>query len=199
WLPVVSGWALLAGLSLSLRPLLPVDETRYASVAWEMWNRGDFLVPHLNGVPYSDKPPLLFWLFHLGWRLFGVDEWWPRLVPALCSLANLFLTAALARRLWPDRPRHCWPRHGWPAGSTSRAGPSRSRRSPARCWRWRRSPGSPSATASSPAVPPLRPCSACCWWPLSTPPARRRSGGPTTSLPSLATSPRSSGRGVPSA
>jgi 4-amino-4-deoxy-L-arabinose transferase-like glycosyltransferase len=94
----------LAGLSLALRPPLPIDETRYLSVAWEMWLRGDFLVPHLNGIPYSDKPPLLFWLFHLGWWIFGVNEWWPRLLPSVFSLANLFLVAALARRLWPERP-----------------------------------------------------------------------------------------------
>ncbi|HEV8582751.1 MAG TPA: glycosyltransferase family 39 protein [Thermoanaerobaculia bacterium] len=94
----------MTGFSLTLRPLLPVDETRYVSVAWEMWTRGDFLVPHLNGHPYSDKPPLLFWLFQLGWWAFGVNEWWPRLVPALCSLANLFLVSVLARRLWPERP-----------------------------------------------------------------------------------------------
>jgi 4-amino-4-deoxy-L-arabinose transferase-like glycosyltransferase len=104
WWAVAAAWVLLAGLSLALRPLMPIDETRYVSVAWEMWTRGDFLVPHLNGVPYSEKPPLLFWLIHLGWWIFGIAEWWPRLVPALCSLANLFLTAALARRLWPDRP-----------------------------------------------------------------------------------------------
>jgi 4-amino-4-deoxy-L-arabinose transferase-like glycosyltransferase len=104
WWTVLAAWALLAGLPLALRPMLPVDETRYATVAWEMWSRGDFLVPHLNGLPYSDKPPLLFWLFHLGWWLFGVNEWWPRLVPAVFSLANLFLTAALARGLWPERP-----------------------------------------------------------------------------------------------
>jgi 4-amino-4-deoxy-L-arabinose transferase-like glycosyltransferase len=101
---LVGAWALLVAAALALRPILPIDETRYLSVAWEMWRRGDFLVPRLNGLPYSDKPPLLFWLFHLGWWLFGVDEWWPRLVPSLFSLANLFLAAALARRLWPDRP-----------------------------------------------------------------------------------------------
>ena len=104
WAPVVAGWALLTGMSLALRPLMPVDETRYAAVAWEMWTRGDFLVPHLNALPYSDKPPLLFWLIHFGWWTFGVNEWWPRLVPALFSLLNLGLASALARRLWPDRP-----------------------------------------------------------------------------------------------
>ena len=61
-------WALLWGLpivaTLVYRPVLPIDETRYLSVAWEMWLRGDFLVPHLNGEPYSHKPPLLFWLMN---------------------------------------------------------------------------------------------------------------------------------------
>ena len=97
-------WALLVGVSQALRPILPIDETRYTSVAWEMWVRGDFLVPHLNGLPYSEKPPLLFWLMNVGWWAFGVNEWWPRLVPALFGLVNLFLTGELARRLWPDRP-----------------------------------------------------------------------------------------------
>jgi 4-amino-4-deoxy-L-arabinose transferase-like glycosyltransferase len=104
WFPVLAAWALLAFVPLALRPLLPIDETRYATVAWEMWSRGDFLVPHLNGLPYSDKPPLLFWLIQLGWKIFGVNDLWPRLLPPLFSLVNLCLTAALARRLWPDRP-----------------------------------------------------------------------------------------------
>ena len=102
---LVLAWMVLVGTALALRPIVPVDETRYVSVAWEMWLRGDFLVPHLNGLPYSEKPPLMFWLFHLGWWLFGVNDWWPRLVPALFGLANLGLTSRLARRLWPDRPR----------------------------------------------------------------------------------------------
>jgi 4-amino-4-deoxy-L-arabinose transferase-like glycosyltransferase len=101
---LVAAWALLVGVSQALRPILPIDETRYVSVAWEMWVRGDFLVPHLNGLPYSEKPPLLFWLMHLGWWGLGVNDWWPRLVPSLFALVNLFLARALARRLWPDRP-----------------------------------------------------------------------------------------------
>lgn len=98
-------WAALVGVSLLTRSYVPIDETRYVSVAWEMWLRGDFLVPHLNGEVYSDKPPLLFWLFHLGWALFGVNDLWPRLVSPLFGLGSLFLTARIASRLWPDRPR----------------------------------------------------------------------------------------------
>ena len=63
---LLAGWLLFAVASIWLRPLWPVDETRYASVAWEMWLRGDFLVPYINGEPYSHKPPLLFWLIHAG-------------------------------------------------------------------------------------------------------------------------------------
>jgi 4-amino-4-deoxy-L-arabinose transferase-like glycosyltransferase len=85
-----------------LRPLWPVDETRYASVAWEMWLRGDFLVPHINGEPYSHKPPLLFWLIHAGWLLFGVNDWWPRMVAPLCALAAVPLTLRLGSLLWPE-------------------------------------------------------------------------------------------------
>ncbi len=94
-------WLAVVTAALYSRTLWPVDETRYASVAWEMWLRGDFLVPHLNGATYSHKPPLLFWLIQFGWAVFGVNDWWPRLVPALIGLADLFLCAHLARRLWP--------------------------------------------------------------------------------------------------
>lgn len=80
-------------------PFIPVDETRYVGVAWEMFARGDFLVPHLNGEPYHHKPPLLFWIFHLGWALFGINDWWPRVAGAVISFAGLLLTARLARRL----------------------------------------------------------------------------------------------------
>jgi 4-amino-4-deoxy-L-arabinose transferase-like glycosyltransferase len=95
--------AVLAAVALLVRPLMPIDETRYISVAWEMWLRGDFLVPFKNGAPYSHKPPLLMWLCQMGWSLFGVNEWWPRLVSPLVSVASLFLAARLARRLWPER------------------------------------------------------------------------------------------------
>lgn len=94
----------MTAAALLTRPLLPVDETRYLAVAWEMWQHGDFLVPWLNGQPYSHKPPLLFWLVQAGWALFGVNAWSARLLAPLLALACLWLTARLARALWPDDP-----------------------------------------------------------------------------------------------
>ena len=58
-------WVLVMAAAISTRPPLPVDETRYLAVAWEMWQGGNYLVPHLNFEPYSHKPPLLFWLINI--------------------------------------------------------------------------------------------------------------------------------------
>lgn len=96
-------WGGLIAVNLSTRPLIPVDETRYAAVAWEMWVREDFFVPYLNGDSYSHKPPLLFWLMQLSWLVLGVNDWSLRLIGPLFSLASLFLSRAIARILWPDR------------------------------------------------------------------------------------------------
>lgn len=104
WPGLLALWLLVLVLSLLSHPLLPVDETRYATVAWEMWLRGDFLVPYLNGEPYSHKPPLFFWLIHAGWWLFGVHEWVVRAVAPLLGLLCLLATAQLARMLWPNDP-----------------------------------------------------------------------------------------------
>lgn len=98
----VVGFAGFAIAGVSLRPLLPVDETRYLSVAWEMWQSGDLLVPTLNGELYTHKPPLLFWLINAVWAVIGVSEFAARLVAPAFGVAAILLTARLERRLWPD-------------------------------------------------------------------------------------------------
>jgi len=98
-------WLLLTSVSIIVRPLFPVDETRYVSVAWEMWLNHDYWVPHLNGETYSHKPPLLFWLINLVWAVVGVNETAIRFIGPLFSLAGLYLTGQIARLLWPQRPQ----------------------------------------------------------------------------------------------
>ncbi len=87
-----------------LRPALPIDETRYLSVAWEMHLSGDYFVLTKNGVAYAHKPPLLFWLINAVWSVSGVSEVAARLVGPAFAVLNLPLTFFLARRLYPDRP-----------------------------------------------------------------------------------------------
>jgi 4-amino-4-deoxy-L-arabinose transferase-like glycosyltransferase len=109
WWPAlrIGGGAIGLGLiaviaALATRSAWPSDETRWLAIAWEMWVHGDLLVPRLNGVPVS-VAPLFFWLVQLGWQVFGVVEWWPRLLPALFMFGSLFLAARMARFLWPGQ------------------------------------------------------------------------------------------------
>ncbi len=87
-------------------PLFEPDESRYVQIALEMVQSQDYLVPRLQGEPYLDKPPLLYWATAGSFLLFGVSESSARLVPA-CSatwtvLAVFLLGGRLlgARRAW---------------------------------------------------------------------------------------------------
>lgn len=100
----VAALVLLAVAGVLLRPLAPVDETRYLAVAWEMWLSGDYFVPTRNFEIYTHKPPLLFWSINLAWAILGVSEIAARLVAPLYAIAGLLLAGRLARKLWPDDP-----------------------------------------------------------------------------------------------
>ena len=81
-------------------PLLDPDEGLYASIAREMLARGDWIVPHVNGLPYLEKPPLYFWLTALTFKLFGPSEWATRLWSAVSALGTVLLTWRIGRRLY---------------------------------------------------------------------------------------------------
>ncbi|MDE3209479.1 MAG: glycosyltransferase family 39 protein [Pseudomonadota bacterium] len=101
WLPL---WALVALLAIFSHGPMPLYSTRTLAVAWDMWCHGHWLVPHINGQPYSEKAPLLFWLIQAGWFVFGVNGAWPRVLEVLFGGTQLVLVAMLARRLFPARP-----------------------------------------------------------------------------------------------
>lgn len=70
--------------------ILDNNEGLYAEIPREMLSSNDWrlwVIPHLNGLPYMEKPPLLYWLTAFSFALFGESEWSARVVPALSSLA----------------------------------------------------------------------------------------------------------------
>lgn len=93
---------LLVFSEVGSRPLLPPDETRYLSVAWEAHVSGDHLVSHLNSEMYAHKPPLLFWLINAVWLVTGLNEYAARLVSPAAGIICILLTTLMARRLWPE-------------------------------------------------------------------------------------------------
>ena len=73
------------------------DEPRYAWIARDMAESGDWVTPRLYGKPWFEKPPLYYWMAGAGFKMFGVSEVTARLPSALCAL---FATLALAWLAW---------------------------------------------------------------------------------------------------
>jgi len=72
------------------------DETRYAEIPREMLATGDFVVPRLNGLPYFEKPPLLYWADAAAFRLLGTTPWAARLPTRLAGLGTVALVVLAA-------------------------------------------------------------------------------------------------------
>lgn len=81
-------WSFYEGLSSY--GLLNNNEGLYAQIAWEMLENKSFIIPTLNGVPYIEKPPLLYWLIALSYSLFGKSVWAARCVPATFGCLTAF-------------------------------------------------------------------------------------------------------------
>lgn len=91
--------------ALIWRPLLPIDETRYMTVAWEMFLQKRYAVMSLNFTPYHHKPPMLFWLIDAAWQALGVSRWAALIPVFLASLSLMVLIRKLAHRVWENKVR----------------------------------------------------------------------------------------------
>jgi len=103
-IPYLSG-LLLVGLilfffRLEAPGLMDPDEGRYAEIAREMLLLKDWLIPHLNLLPYLEKPPLVYWLTALCFQVLGPSELAARLPSALCALGGIILAYGLWKAFW---------------------------------------------------------------------------------------------------
>jgi 4-amino-4-deoxy-L-arabinose transferase-like glycosyltransferase len=66
-----------------------IDETEplFAEAARQMTVTGDWITPFFNGATRFDKPPLIYWLMVIAYKIFGVNEFAVRLPSALSGLA----------------------------------------------------------------------------------------------------------------
>ena len=102
---ILEGGLLLTALALMVQlgsPTLLEDpnEGQYAEVAREMLVRGDWISPHLNGVVFLNKPPLLYWLIAAMFSLHRVCEAAARLPSVLMTLLAVILVYGLGRELF---------------------------------------------------------------------------------------------------
>jgi 4-amino-4-deoxy-L-arabinose transferase-like glycosyltransferase len=83
-------------------PLTEPDETRYAEIPREMLAAGDLVVPRLNGVPYLEKPPLLYWSNAVALSLFGETPWAARLPTRLAGMGTTLLLLFGVGAIWGE-------------------------------------------------------------------------------------------------
>jgi 4-amino-4-deoxy-L-arabinose transferase-like glycosyltransferase len=83
-------------------PLFEPDEGRYSEIPREMIATGDWVVPHLNGVLYFEKPPLHYWAVAASFSLFGETEFAARVPVKLASVGLALLAFLFARKRWGE-------------------------------------------------------------------------------------------------
>jgi len=84
-------------------PLFDLDEGAFSEATREMFLRGDFISPYLNGVPRFDKPALIHWLQAASVTAFGWNEFALRLPSALAAAAWVLVVYGFARVLGEER------------------------------------------------------------------------------------------------
>lgn len=110
--------AALAGFlffhNIGSREIRRASEGRVARVAQEMLERNDWIVPHLNGKPRLQKPPMSSWLVALHAKFFGNGE--VTVKDALMPPAVSAVALAVLLYLWLSRLK----REGDPDGEVAR-------------------------------------------------------------------------------
>ncbi len=81
--------------------LIGADEPRYAQVAHEMLERGDWITPTLGGQPWLEKPPLYYWQAIVAYKMFGVSDWAARLPSAFDASLLVLAAYFFLRRFRP--------------------------------------------------------------------------------------------------
>jgi 4-amino-4-deoxy-L-arabinose transferase-like glycosyltransferase len=90
--------AVYLGCILSPPSLMDDVDAVQAQIARNMLNSGDWVTARLDGVPYLEKPPLLYWMIALSYKIFGVHDSAARIPVALSAIALCWTTAAFG--LW---------------------------------------------------------------------------------------------------
>lgn len=101
---VLGSLMLLRLMTIGSPDLLDATEGRYASIAQDMWNSGNWITPFVRlsdvPVPFWGKPPFQFWITALSLGTFGMNEWAARFPSFLSAMLITLCTFAVARRLF---------------------------------------------------------------------------------------------------
>jgi len=81
------------GCIISPPALMDDVDAVHGQIARNMVQSGDWVIAHLNGVPYMEKAPLPYWLIAICYLIMGVHDWVARIPTALAAVLLCFVTA----------------------------------------------------------------------------------------------------------
>src|SRR5436189_5606904 len=96
---LISLAALLHVATIGWGDLYNETDSQYAGAAREMIESHQWLLPTNDGLPRLQKPPLLYWLILLCYKIFGSNEAAARLPIALAIVATVAFTFLIGERL----------------------------------------------------------------------------------------------------
>ena len=83
--------------------VMGVDSSQYALISREMAETGSYLQVKQLGRDYLDKPPLLFWVNSLFFKIFGYHNWSFKLGSYLFTLLGVYSTYRLGKLLYSPK------------------------------------------------------------------------------------------------
>src|ERR1700728_2213870 len=86
--------AVYVGCMVSPPSLMDDVDAVQAQIARNMLSSGDWVTAHLDGVPFLEKPPLIYWTIAVSYAIFGAHDWAARIPEALSAILLCLVTAA---------------------------------------------------------------------------------------------------------
>jgi 4-amino-4-deoxy-L-arabinose transferase-like glycosyltransferase len=86
-----------------LFPETTVDSAKYAAISRNIYENGDLIHLKIHGEPYLQKPPLLFWLGALFFKIFGISMFAFKLPTFLFSCLGIYSTYRLGLLIYDRR------------------------------------------------------------------------------------------------
>jgi 4-amino-4-deoxy-L-arabinose transferase-like glycosyltransferase len=86
--------AVYAGCMISPPSLMDDVDAVQAQIARNMLTSGDYVTARLDGIPYLEKAPLIYWLIAGSFKVFGATDWAARIPMVLAAMALAWLTTA---------------------------------------------------------------------------------------------------------
>jgi len=91
---LVFAGAIYLGFCKSPPSLMDDVDAIQAQIARNMLTSGDWVTARLDGIPYLEKAPLVYWTIAISYKTFGVHDWAARIPIVLSILVLAWLTAA---------------------------------------------------------------------------------------------------------